>query len=78
MTVWTFSQGDQEYPAPRYHPPSEALHQAPSKSPVMHQSTHITQMPTHTSLNLIDMHLLSGLYLNLMSFHKLQQLFIIA
>ena len=42
VVVWTVSQGDQEYPAPRYHPPSEAPHRAPSESPVMLRSMHIT------------------------------------
>lgn len=49
MVVWTVSQGDQEYPAPRYHPPSEALHRAPSESPVMRRSTHITIVYLHAT-----------------------------
>lgn len=42
MVVRTVSQGDQEYPAPRYHSPSEAPHQAPSETshaPVNTQNT---------------------------------------
>lgn len=45
---------------------------------VTRQSTHITQLSIHTSLHFTDMHLLTGLYLNYMSFHWLQQLFLIA
>lgn len=76
--VWTVSQGDQEYPNPRYHPPPEALHRAQSVSLVMQQSTCITQLTTHTPLHLTNMHLLSGLYLNFMCFHRPQQLFLFA
>lgn len=73
-----FLRGDQEYPAPRYHPPSGALHRAASNSLVMRRSTHVTQLFAHTSLRLIGVHLLSGLYPNFMNSHKLQQLFLIA
>ena len=69
--MWTVSQGDQEYPAPEYRPPSVALLRAKSKSLVTHRSTHVKQLSNHAHLHLLDMHLLSGLYFNFMCFHTL-------